>query len=115
MWKTLSVLQRNLVWTIPVSMAFGLVFGYLFDTTPLKRFIIPVCPLATENIMVKIGDPAEQIVRSANDGSYDMVIMGTHGHSRLDDMMLGSVARDVVHNSTVPVLTVRLTDEKNDA
>ena len=76
---------------------------------------IPSCPLAKDNIMVEIGDPADRIVKTASDGKYDMVIMGTHGHSKLDDIMLGSVARDVVHNSSVPVLTVRLPEEPPNA
>jgi ACR3 family arsenite efflux pump ArsB len=36
------MLQKNLVWSIPISMAMGLVFGYFFDAGPLKQFIIPV-------------------------------------------------------------------------
>ncbi len=42
MFKILSVLQKNLVWAIPISMALGLGFGYFFNADPLKQFIIPV-------------------------------------------------------------------------
>ncbi|MCF8051554.1 MAG: hypothetical protein K9L59_09980 [Desulfobacterales bacterium] len=42
MWKLLSLLQKNLVWAIPVSMGVGLLFGAVFDAGPLKLFIIPV-------------------------------------------------------------------------
>ncbi|GAB6906062.1 hypothetical protein JCM12296A_18970 [Desulfosarcina cetonica] len=69
---------------------------------------IPKCPLAAEEIIVKVGDPAKQIIDTAQSGDYDLVIMGTHGHTKFDDLVLGSVARDVVHASPVPVLTVRL-------
>ena len=69
---------------------------------------IPVCPLDGNSVLVEVGDPAQRIVETAANGSYDLVIMGTHGHSKLDDLMLGSVARDVVHSCPVPVLTVRL-------
>lgn len=69
---------------------------------------IPHCPLAADEILVKVGDPATQIINTASGDGYDLVIMGTHGHSKLDDLVLGSVARDVVHASPVPVLTVRL-------
>ena len=68
----------------------------------------PVCPLNGSSVLVEVGDPARRIVETAVNGGYDLVIMGTHGHSKLDDLMLGSVARDVVHSSPVPVLTVRL-------
>jgi hypothetical protein len=35
MWKVLSLLQRNRVWSIPISMALGLRFGFFFDACPL--------------------------------------------------------------------------------
>ncbi|MGB5985241.1 MAG: universal stress protein [Desulfobacterales bacterium] len=69
---------------------------------------IPKRPLESEKILMQVGDPANRIVQTARSGSYDLVIMGTHGHSKLDDLMIGSVARDVVHNSPVPVMVVRL-------
>ncbi len=76
---------------------------------------MPRCPLATDKVIVKVGDPAEQIIQTAVSGDYDLVIMGTHGHSRIDDLVLGSVARDVVHACPVPVLTVRLPDNPSPA
>lgn len=42
MLRLLTVLQKNLVWSIPISMLMGVAFGYFFDATPLKGFIIPV-------------------------------------------------------------------------
>jgi ACR3 family arsenite transporter len=42
MFKILSILQKNLVWAIPISMTLGLGFGYFFNAGPLKQFIIPV-------------------------------------------------------------------------
>jgi ACR3 family arsenite efflux pump ArsB/nucleotide-binding universal stress UspA family protein len=76
---------------------------------------IPNCPLAEDRILVQVGQPAEQIIATATQGNYDLVIMGNHGHSKLDDLMLGSVARDVVHGCPVPVLVVRLPEHANVA
>lgn len=76
---------------------------------------IPKCPLEEEKILVRTGDPAESIIATATEGNYDLVIMGTHGHSKLDDLMLGSVARDVVHGCSVPVMVVRLPQEARQA
>ena len=42
MFKLLSMLQKSLVWAIPISMATGLGFGYFFNAGYLKQFIIPV-------------------------------------------------------------------------
>jgi arsenite transporter len=61
-------------------------------------------------VEVKVGHPVQQIVEMVRDGDYDLVVMGTHGHSMLDDILLGSVARGVVKKSPVPVMTVRLND-----
>lgn len=55
---------------------------------------------------IDVGTPAPTILRAARDG-YDLVVMGTHGHSRLHRLFLGSVAQQVVAESQVPVLTVR--------
>jgi nucleotide-binding universal stress UspA family protein len=59
-------------------------------------------------VVVKIGHPVEQIVKTATEGEFDLVVLGTHGHSMIDDLLLGSVARGVVKKSPMPVLTVRL-------
>ena len=61
-------------------------------------------------VEVKVGHPVKQIVEMATDGNYDLVVLGTHGHSMLDDLLLGSVARGVVKKCSMPVLTVRLND-----
>ncbi len=61
-------------------------------------------------VVVKVGHPVRQIVNMAKDGGFDLIVIGTHGHSMLDELLLGSVARGVVKKSPVPVLTVRLND-----
>jgi len=40
--KDIHFLQKNLVWSIPIALTGGLLCGYFFDVSPLKRFIIPV-------------------------------------------------------------------------
>jgi ACR3 family arsenite transporter len=74
---------------------------------------IPKCPLESEKILVQVGEPAQRIIETATEGQYDLVIMGTHGHSKLDDLMLGSVAKDVVQGCPVPVMVVRLPKQCN--
>jgi ACR3 family arsenite transporter len=54
MWNALTMLQKNLVWSIPISMAFGLVYGYLLDASPLKQFIIPVTFVMVYPMMVTL-------------------------------------------------------------
>ena len=53
------------------------------------------------------GDPAKEIAAAALREQCDLIAMGTHGHKLLADLVYGSVASEVRHISTVPVLLVR--------
>ena len=55
------------------------------------------------------GSAWHQIVERARTG-YQLIVVGTHGHSGLRHMLLGSVADRVVRHAPCPVLTVRPTD-----
>ena len=43
----------------------------------------------------------------ARDEGYDLIVMGTHGRTGLDRLLVGSVAERVVRTASVPVLTIR--------
>lgn len=51
-----------------------------------------------------------EILRYAKEQNMDMIIMGTHGHSGLTHMLMGSVAEKVVRKASCPVLTVHPED-----
>jgi nucleotide-binding universal stress UspA family protein len=53
------------------------------------------------------GNPAETILRIVRTGEHDLVVMGSHGHSRVHRALLGSVSERVLKASTVPVLLMR--------
>ena len=53
------------------------------------------------------GQPADAIVRFAQERDIDLIVMGTHGRSGLQHVFLGSVAEKVVRQAPCPVLTVR--------
>jgi nucleotide-binding universal stress UspA family protein len=53
------------------------------------------------------GVAASEIVRRASEGHYDLIVMGTHGHTGLMHALIGSVAERVVRKAHCPVLTVR--------
>lgn len=55
----------------------------------------------------KSGHPADVIIAQAEKGDYDLIVMGSHGHSALGNLMLGSVATKVLAHTKVPVLLVR--------
>lgn len=66
------------------------------------------CPLEPDHIIVEIGKPSEVIVKTAQSNDYDLVVMGTHGHGVFSEIMLGSVAHNVIKRCSKPVLVVRL-------
>ncbi|HKC47748.1 MAG TPA: universal stress protein [Gemmatimonadales bacterium] len=53
------------------------------------------------------GDPAREIAAAAEREKCDLIAMATHGHRLLADVVRGSVASELRHITTVPVLMVR--------
>lgn len=53
------------------------------------------------------GDPASEIVRIAQEGGYDHIVMGSHGRGTLGSLLLGSVARKVLHLAPCAVTIVK--------
>jgi len=53
------------------------------------------------------GEPAKELVAIARELDCDLIAMATHGHKGLADVVLGSVAEAVRHNTDIPVLLVR--------
>ena len=54
------------------------------------------------------GDPAAEICREAEDGGYDLVVIGSHGYGVVKRVLLGSVSHHVLHHAPCPVLVVRV-------
>ena len=52
------------------------------------------------------GDPSDTIVRIAEDGEYDLIVMGKKGLNLIEDLVMGSVTRKVVKVSKVTVTVV---------
>jgi nucleotide-binding universal stress UspA family protein len=59
---------------------------------------------------IREGSPSTEIVEYAAEQSCDVVVMGTHGRSGVNRLLLGSVAERVVRTSQTPVLTIRVDD-----
>ncbi|ARS91632.1 universal stress protein [Natrarchaeobaculum aegyptiacum] len=53
------------------------------------------------------GVPQEKIVAFAEQNPIDLLVLGTVGRSGLDNLVVGSVAEEVVRNAPAPVVTVR--------
>ena len=56
---------------------------------------------------LRAGAPDVEIAQLASDIGADLIVVGTHGRSGLDRLLLGSVAESLVRNAPCPVLTWR--------
>ena len=71
------------------------------------------CQFTVDKIVVKRGNPAEEILLQAESDDFDMIVMGSHGRGALADVMMGSTARRVVRRCKKPVLVVRLPETED--
>ena len=55
----------------------------------------------------KVGPAGETVAKFAQSGKFDLVIMGSHGHGAVVNLVMGSVATRVLAHCTVPVLLIR--------
>ncbi len=53
------------------------------------------------------GKPADMILKTADKVKADLIVMASHKHSRIEKMVLGSIANKVVGRSRVPVMVVK--------
>lgn len=60
---------------------------------------------------IKEGSPSDQIIDYAASEDIDLIVMGTHGRSGLERMLIGSVTENVIRQTSVPVHIVRVEDE----
>ena len=63
--------------------------------------------LAVTHVLLE-GDPAAEIARYAADAGIDVIVIGTHGRTGVDRLVLGSVAERVMREAPCSVLVVRL-------
>ncbi|MFN4070898.1 MAG: universal stress protein [Thermus caldifontis] len=97
------------IWIAPESVPYGL--ELLEDLKKAgEEAIAKALNLAREKGVeatgeVKEGVPVPTIVEAAK--GFDLLVMGTHGRTGLDKLLLGSVTEGVLHRVGVPVLVVR--------
>jgi universal stress protein A len=55
---------------------------------------------------VREGDPTERILTTARDRGVDLIIMGTHGPGRIEQLFMGSTASAVIRQAACPVMVM---------
>jgi nucleotide-binding universal stress UspA family protein len=53
------------------------------------------------------GHTVQEIVRVANEGNFDLIVIGARGVSHIREMLLGSVTDAVIHHAHCAVLVIR--------
>jgi nucleotide-binding universal stress UspA family protein len=54
-----------------------------------------------------LGEPADQIARRADRADIDLIVMGSHGHGAMLQLLFGSVTNGVLARTKKPLLLVR--------
>jgi nucleotide-binding universal stress UspA family protein len=83
-----------------------------FHAEEAERVLSPVCKfLARHGIDAKsswkVGAAGALIGKFADSGKFDLLVMGSHGHGALINLVIGSVTTQVLANCKTPVLLVR--------
>src|SRR5262245_9028965 len=61
----------------------------------------------TVDTKLAMGDPATELIKTAEEQKVDLIAMSTHGHRFLSDIVHGATADKVRHLVKVPVLLLR--------
>lgn len=72
------------------------------------------CLVLVSKILVRVGNPVEEILRAAEEEECDLIILGSHGKGFLIQTFLGSVSRSVLDRTRKAVFIIPLPSEKTD-
>jgi nucleotide-binding universal stress UspA family protein len=61
----------------------------------------------TVSTELAMGDPADELIRLAEERGVDLLAMSTHGHRFLNDLVRGTTVSRVRHLVKIPILLVR--------
>lgn len=73
------------------------------------------CAELVSQIIVRLGYPVDEILRTSEEESCDIIILGTHGKGFLIETFLGSVSRSVLERTRKPIFIIPLPKGITDA
>jgi nucleotide-binding universal stress UspA family protein len=94
---------------------FEKVTGYRRELLGKLEGLRPDDPRIQVEYRLEDGDPATEILQLARVLHCDLIVLGTHGRKRLERLLLGSVAEQVLRKAPCPVLTARVPVPQPDA
>ena len=113
---------------VGMPLAVDIYGGYLPDTTELEKAAKDNATKLLEDTAAKLralcgdkkvdistdvlfGSPESRIVETADEVKPDLVVVGSHGYSGWERLLIGSVSDSVVHHAPCSVLVVRCAKE----
>jgi nucleotide-binding universal stress UspA family protein len=61
----------------------------------------------TAKLLERAGNPAQVIIETAEEGQFDLIVLGTRGRHAIERFLFGSTAERVAWHATTAVLLVR--------
>jgi manganese transport protein len=78
------------------------------DVDNLNKYVIAMENLGYKaHAQIGYGNPASAIAKIVNEDEVDFIVMGSHGHKALKDLIFGTTVNSVRHMVNVPVLVVK--------
>ena len=81
-------------------------------TEGAKKFLEEAKKMAEDNKIdfkyyIAYENPTKYVAEFANNREFDLIVVGSHGHGAVREMLLGSVAHSTIHRSKIPVLVIK--------
>jgi len=80
---------------------------YLDEREQLKELVTQLVEAdVNATAIMAQGDPVKTILREAERLDAELVVVGSHGHGKMFDALVGSISAGILRKSTIPVLVV---------
>ncbi len=85
---------------------------HLFDEglrTAMELFLSKLKQIQNDDsiqTMVKVGDTASTILKVSKELHADLIVMGSHSRKWLENILMGSTIKDVLQQTTIPLLLI---------
>lgn len=70
---------------------------------------LPACRFSLADVIVEFGKPADIIMRHAETGKFDVMVMGRHDYGFIESAITGHSTKGLLKQSPIPVLLVPMT------
>jgi nucleotide-binding universal stress UspA family protein len=81
--------------------------GHIAELRQRLMATVPAEPGLEPRYLLREGDPAAVIEQVVREHHCDLVVLGTHGRTGLDRLLMGSIAENIIRRCPCPVLVVK--------